>query len=118
MQDYATQFLGKTVNVIVDRPIGTKHLKHDCVYTVNYGHIEGTEAPDGEEVDAYILGVFDPVQTFFGKCIAVVHRQDEDDDKVVAAPEGVDYSDEQILALVEFQERFHQSVVARQGKNK
>lgn len=113
MSDYATKFLGQTIDVIIDRPIGTKHLKHDCVYSVNYGHIEGTEAPDGEDVDVYLIGVFMPITNFKGKCIAVIHRTDEDDDKCVVAPEGKDYSDEQIKALVEFQEQYHKSEVIR-----
>ncbi len=113
MQNYATQFLGQTVDVIIDRPLGTKHIKHGFLYPVNYGHIEGTEAPDGEEVDVYVLGVFEPAINFKGQCIAVVHRQDEEDDKLVVAPDGKSYTDEQIMALTEFQERFHQPVIIR-----
>ena len=67
--------IGKIVKVIVDRPLGTYHPKHsDLYYSVNYGYIPGILAPDGEEQDAYILGVDAPVNEFVGKVIAVIHR--------------------------------------------
>ncbi len=64
-------------------------------------------------MDAYVIGVFKPLETFTGRCIAVIQRSDDDDDKLVVAPDGKDYSDEQILALTEFQERFFESSVTR-----
>ena len=70
-------------------------------------------APDGEEFDAYILGVFKPVQEFEGKCIAVIHRIDDDDDKLIVVPEDKEYTDEEIKALTEFQERFFKSLIVR-----
>ncbi len=65
-------------------------------------------------MDAYILGIFKPLETFTGRCIAVIQRSDDDDDKLIVAPDGKDYSDEQILALTEFQERFFESSVTRE----
>ena len=115
MRDYALQFLGKTVTVKIDRPFGSKHPKHNIFYSLNYGYIENTIAPDGEEVDAYVLGVFEPIKDFIGRCVAVVRRSDDEDDKIVVAPEGVSYTSEQIKALVEFQERFFQSRVIMAG---
>lgn len=38
------------------------------------GYIEGIMAPDGEEQDAYILGVNQPVEEFTGKIIDIIHR--------------------------------------------
>ena len=38
------------------------------------GYIEGIMAPDGEEQDAYILGVNQPVEEFIGKIIDIIHR--------------------------------------------
>jgi len=64
-------------------------------------------------MDAYVLGIFKPLATFTGRCIAVIQRSDDDDDKLVVAPVGKDYSDEQIFALTEFQERFFESSVTR-----
>ena len=48
-------------------------------YPINYGYIEGVMAPDGEEQDAYILGVNEP--KFTGKIIAIVHRKDDGEEK-------------------------------------
>ena len=80
---------------------------------VNYGFIPNTQAPDGEEVDAYVLGVFEPLAEFTGRCIAIIHRLNDNDDKVIIVPEGVDYNDKQIMALTEFQERFFKSKVIK-----
>ncbi len=107
----AKDFLGKIVEVHMDRPLGTKHPKHGFIYMVNYGYIPNTISADGEELDAYVLGVFEPVSAFTGKVIAIVHRTNDDDDKLVVVPEGKEYSDEAIKALTEFQERFFESVI-------
>jgi inorganic pyrophosphatase len=113
MLSKAEDFLGQEVTVRMDRPLGSKHPKHNFYYPFNYGYIPGTQAPDGEELDAYVLGVFEPREEFSGKCIAVIHRTNDDDDKLVVVPEDKDYSDEQIKALTEFQERFFESVIIR-----
>ncbi|MDP4147605.1 MAG: inorganic pyrophosphatase [Bacillota bacterium] len=99
--------LGHTVEVIVDRPLGTYHPKYKTIfYTLNYGYIEGIIAGDGEEQDAYILGVDVPVKSFKGKVIAVVHRLDDVEDKWIVAPEGLVLSEEDIMKAVHFQEQF------------
>ena len=50
--------LNKFVTVTVDRPLGSFHPKYpDLYYPVNYGYIKGVMALDGEEQDAYILGI-------------------------------------------------------------
>ncbi len=111
--EYSKPFLGKTVTVKMDRPIGSKHPHCDIFYLVNYGYIEGVKAPDGDELDAYVLGVFEPKDSFKGRCIAIIHRTDDNDDKLVVVPEGKDYSDEQIRALTEFQEQYFKSEIIR-----
>ena len=109
----AKDFIGQTVTVEMDRPLGTRHPKHRFMYCVNYGFIPGTVSGDGEELDAYLLGVFEPVQNYIGKCIAVIHRINDDDDKLVVVPEGKEYTNEQIRALTEFQERYFESQIIR-----
>ena len=106
-------FIGKEVNIVIDRALGTKHPKHEFVYTVNYGYVPNVISGDGEELEAYLLGVFDPVENYKGKCIAVIHRINDDNDKIIVVPEGVNYTDDQIKALTEFQERFFESVIIR-----
>lgn len=110
---YSTVFLNKMVNVIIDRSLGSKHPKHNYHYPINYGYLPNTKAPDDEEVDVYILGVYKPLMQFRGKCIAVIHRLDDNDDKLVIVPEDKKYSDEQIKTLTEFQERFFKSEIIR-----
>jgi inorganic pyrophosphatase len=109
----ALDYLQKTVMVQVDRPLGSCHPRHGFVYPLNYGFVPGTLSPDGAELDAYVLGVFEPLANFTGECIAVIQRTNDADDKLVVAPLGKTYSDDQIRALTEFQERFFASVVLR-----
>ena len=111
---YATKFLGKTVKIKINRPLGSKHPKHGFVYEVNYGFVPDTKAPDGEEIDAYLLGINEPVKKFTGKCIAIIHRLDDNDDKLVIVPENYhEISDEEILEAVNFQEKWFDAVVVR-----
>lgn len=105
-------YIGKRVSVDIDRPMGSKHPEHGHVYPVNYGYIPDTVAEDGEEQDAYILGVFEPVERFEGVCIAVIHRADDVEDKLVVAPEGRQFTDDQIAALTEFQERHFTTTIS------
>lgn len=99
-------YIGKIVKVKIDRPLGSKHPNWNMIYTVNYGYIPDTVSGDGEELDCYVLGVFEPIEEFEGKCIAVIRRIKEDDDKLIIVPNNKNYSDEQIRALTEFQERY------------
>lgn len=109
-----TEFLGKTVTVTVDRPLGSAHPDYpDMIYPVNYGYIEGIIAPDGEEQDAYILGVDKPVEKFTGVVVGIICREDDVEDKWVVVPEeltGREICWEcNIMHAVEFQEKYYKS---------
>ena len=102
--------IGKVVTVTVDRPLGSYHPKHkDMHYPINYGFVEGIMAPDGEEQDAYIIGIDIPVHTFRGKIIAIVHRNDDIEEKWVVCPDTMNYSEEEIRQQIDFQERYFDS---------
>lgn len=104
--------IGAIVTMTVDRPLGSYHPEHrEMYYPVNYGYIKGITAPDGEEQDAYILGVNKPVSEFTGKVIAVVHRYNDVEEKWVVAPEGKIFSAEEIREQIAFQEQYFQSEV-------
>ena len=111
--ELARGLLGQVVTVTIDRPMGSRHPKHGFVYPVNYGYVAAVIAPDGDELDAYLLGVDQPVESAEGIVIAVVHRRDDDDDKLVVVPEGVTLHDAEIKTAVDFQERFFASDVVR-----
>lgn len=109
---FVMDIIGQTVTVTVDRPLGSLHPQHrDMYYPVNYGYIKGITAPDGEEQDAYILGVNEPVDEFTGKVIAVIHRFDDVEEKWVVAPEGMSFTEEEIWERVCFQEKYFKSEV-------
>ena len=104
--------IGKKVKVIIDRPLGTYHPKHkDIFYSVNYGYIEGVIAPDGEEQDAYVLGVSEPVSEFTGKIIAIIKRLDDVEEKWVVAPENMTFTKDEIMKQVEFQEKYFKTEI-------
>lgn len=107
------KYLEKTLEVKIDRPFGSKHPKHGFIYPVNYGYVPNTISGDGEELDCYVLGVFEPLETFNGKCIAIIHRLDDNDDKLIIVPENKSFSNQEIRALTEFQERFFKSEIIR-----
>ena len=111
--DKGEDFLGKIVTVKMDRPLGSTHPKHGFVYEVNYGYVEGTMSGDGEELDAYVLGEHKPLDEFEGRVVAVVHRTNDDDDKLVVMADGRNYTDDQIEALIEFQEQFFNHIILR-----
>ncbi len=106
-------YIGKIVNVKIDRPLGSKHPNWDMIYPVNYGYVPNTVSGDGEELDCYVLGVFEPIEEFNGKCIAVINRINDNDDKLIIVPGDKNYSNEQIEALTEFQERYFKSKIIR-----
>ena len=110
-------YLGKKVKIVMDRPMGSKHPKWNFIYPINYGYVPNTISGDGEELDAYIVGIFEPVEEYEGKCIAAIHRLDDDDDKLVIAPEEKIYTKQQIEALVEFQERFFEHEIIEEIHN-
>lgn len=99
-------YLKKIVTVTMDRPLGCTHPKHGFIYPVNYGFIPNTISGDGEELDAYVLGEHKPLETFTGRVIAILHRTNDDDDKLIVMQDSRNYSDEQIEALTEFQEKW------------
>lgn len=107
MKPDLTSLLGRTVTLTVDRPLGTAHPRHpDLIYPVNYGFLPDVTGGDGEAQDVYILGVDAPVERFTGVVIAIVHRADDVEDKLVAAPAGMTFTVAQIEQAVRFQERF------------
>ena len=106
--------IGKEVKVYVDRQLGSTHPKHkNIIYPVNYGYIPNTVSGDGEEIDCYILGIDKPLQEFEGECIAVIHRTNDDDDKLVIVPKGKQYTDAEIRGYTNFQEQYFESEIIR-----
>lgn len=107
------EYLNKPITIKIDRPLGSHHPKHNFIYPVNYGYVPGTINSDGEELDAYLLGVHEPVEEYTGKVIAIIHRINDDDDKLIVVPENKVYTNEAIIALTEFQEQYFESIIWR-----
>lgn len=109
----AEKYLSKIVEITIDRPLGSFHPKWNFKYEVNYGYLKGEMAPDGEELDAYLLKIDKPVEKFTGKVVAIVHRTNDDDDKLVVIPENESITDEEIEESIEFQEKWFKHVIVR-----
>ena len=106
--------IGKNIKGKIDRPIGSVHPKYsNMIYPINYGYVEGIFARDGEEQDVYVLGTNKPLQTFEGKVIAVYHRFNDMEDKWIVSLNGENYSDEEILNAIYFQEKYFKGELIR-----
>lgn len=111
----AQDYIGKTVTVTMDRQLDTSHPKHGFEYPVNYGFIDGTTSGDGEEIDVYVLSVNEPRESFTGICVAVIHRTNDNDDKLVVVADGTTITDEEIRNQTHFQEQWLESVIIRKS---
>lgn len=112
-EELICRYLGKTVTVVIDRPIGYHHVTKGIHlhYTVNYGFLPDVIGGDGEEQDVYILGVKEPMETFTGKIIGVVRRRDDNEDKFVAAPDDMAFTAEKIRQEIHFVEKYFESSI-------
>lgn len=106
--------MGKTVDIVIDRPIGHTHVTKGITlyYTVNYGYLPDVIGGDGEEQDVYVLGVDIPLKSFRGRIIAAIRRTDDNEDKLVAAPEGMSFCAEEIRTATYFVEKYFDSTVS------
>ena len=106
-------YLGKTVTIEIDRPIGYEHHKggKTLLYPINYGYIPGILGGDDEELDVFLVGVNTPVTTYTGCIIGIVYRADDVEDKLVMAPNGVTFTAKEIARAVYFQEKYYQTTI-------
>ena len=112
-EELIARYLGRTVTVIIDRPVGFHHVTKGIHldYTVNYGFLPGVTGGDGEEQDVYVLGITQPLESFEGPVIGVVRRRDDNEDKLIAAPEGLHLTGEQMAEAIHFVEKYFDSTV-------
>ena len=110
---FSESFLGKTVDIVIDRPMGYVHSKngYSLTYPVNYGYIPGVFSDDGEELDVYLLGVDEPVKEYNAKIIAVAFRRNDNEDKLIAVPENMNFTKEEIHNAIRFQEQFFETEI-------
>ena len=117
MENSSYDIIGKMVSGIIDRPIGSSHPNYpDMIYPINYGYVENVFANDGEEQDVYVFGTNVPIKNFKGKVIAVYHRINDIEDKWIVSINGENYSDEEILEKIHFQEKYFEGYLVRNGK--
>lgn len=101
------EYLGREVFVKIDRPFGSTHHNHkDIVYPINYGYLPNTKALDGEEQDAYILGMDEPIKEFKGIVKAIIIRKNDNEDKLVVCSIDKTPTKNEIINSTEFQEKY------------
>lgn len=106
--------MGSIVTGTVDRPLGSTHPNYpDMIYPINYGYVDGVFAADGEEQDVYVFGADEPIETYTGKVIAIYHRINDNEDKWIVSIDGKDYSDDEILKKIDFQEKYYKGMLLR-----
>ncbi|MDO4941004.1 MAG: inorganic pyrophosphatase [Erysipelotrichaceae bacterium] len=106
--------IGQSVKGTIDRPIGSHHPKYnDMIYPVNYGYVQGIYAEDGEQQDVYVLGVDEPISSFEGIVIGIYHRFNDVEDKWIVSVDNRNYSDEEILKKISFQEQYFKGELIR-----
>ncbi len=107
-------YLDKTFEIIIDRPLGSTHPKHKTIkYAVNYGYIEGIIAGDDDNLDVYVLGPNEPLNSTKAKIIAIIHRLNDNEDKLVAATLDRDCTNEEIVSAIKFQEQYFKYIMIR-----
>ena len=106
-------YLGRSVTIGIDRPVGYVHRKGEktLVYPINYGYIPDVLGGDGEELDVFLLGVDEPVESFTGRVIGIAYRADDVEDKLIMSPEGMQFTAEQMAELVHFQEKYYHTTI-------
>lgn len=111
---FLKKFLGKEIKVTIDRPLGSIHPEFGFVYEVNYGYVPGIKMPDGDDLDAYCLGWDKPSKSVRGKVMAIIHRLNDNDDKLVVVAKGFNLYDGEIGKFINFQEKWFESVIIRE----
>ena len=106
-------YLGRTVRIKIDRPIGYVHKKekYSLNYKINYGYVPDVLGGDGEELDVYLLGVDEPVSEYEGVIIGIAHRINDVEDKLVGAPDGLVFSADEIAEAIAFQEKYYKTKI-------
>ena len=107
------EWLGRTVEVTIDRPAGSVHPDGGLVYPIDYGFVEGTIAGDGEPLDAYVLDGRGQRQVR-ARVVAVIIRRDDVENKLVTVISGTPTADE-IRSAVAFQEQYFDTAIVLDG---
>lgn len=113
MKKEQKKWIGKRVQIIIDRPIGSRHpVFPETEYKLNYGYVPNTVADDGDPIDAYILGIEKSINNFDGIVIALVEREDDNEFKLIVA-QSDQYSENDIKKQIYFQEKYFKSKIVK-----
>ena len=102
--DLVESMLHKPVLVEIDRPIGYDH--NGIIYELNYGYTKRLVSPDGDYLDAYIIDDDFYSSSYFGEVIAIVHRKNDIEDKLIVGKKGQTISKEDLLKKINFQKKY------------
>lgn len=113
LRRFERTFLGKMVIAEIDRPVGYVHKKGEktLIYPINYGYVPDVIGGDGEELDVYIIDGTVAARRVEARVIAIIFRENDCEDKLVAAIDGLPRSVAEIRRTVDFQEKYYVSSI-------
>ena len=85
--------------------MGSVHTGYPSPSPVNFGYVVGVTGEYGEPQDAYVMGVKHAVREFDGRVIAVIHRKNNTQSRLVVAPKARRYIVNDIKSTVDFLEK-------------
>ena len=115
----AVTYLGRIETISVDAPIGSSDCEIPGIFfPINYGFLRGTLSGDGEPFEVYLLGVDEPVKKYTGRIVGFIDRKDDVEGRLVMAPIGMTFTQNEIAEQVHFREQYHDiSIVALEEKS-
>lgn len=113
------ELLGTTVNVIVEQKYGTLDQRSDGEMTVNCGFVsQPASIVDREMIDAYVVGVYQPCDSFTGTVIGLVCHEEDDRMHLLVAPVTLNVKKEEIIEQIGCVEQYYRSrlVLVNEGE--
>lgn len=103
-----SKYIGNDVHIVITNQIGSINKKGNYTYPLNCGYLIDKE----KYIKVYLLGVYEKVLEYDGRCIALV-KKISDDNCLIIAPKDKYYTDEQIEALIAFAEENSNYLIIR-----
>lgn len=109
----AYEFINQTVRIEINNSSIAKYYKVKNSFPINCGYVQDVLDGDGKQLECYIVGINEERKEFTGKCIAILHQFDNTQDKLIVAPNDIDYTDNQIREILKFKEKNYMNEIIR-----
>lgn len=112
--DYLLQndVIGKTVTVVIDHPYGSFHPhRSDVQFALNYGYVLDGISGDGDIQNAYVYGIYEPLEEFTGVVVGIIYHKDDYQSRWVVASPLEKVEKEDIIQSVGFEEQYYDTMI-------